>query len=119
MSITVYGIANCDSMKKARKWLNKHNIEFLFHDYKKQAPDTALIAEFFEQLPWEQVVNKRGTTYRALSDETKQQLNATNAIPLLLGSPSMIKRPILRVNDKLYLGFKAEQYAAIFNLNNN
>lgn len=114
MNVIMYGIPNCDTIKKARKWLEQAGIDYQFHDYRKQGVDEALIQQFFHQLDWQQVVNKRGTTYRQLTPEQKDALTAETAAPLLVENPAMIKRPILQVNDQLHLGFKADQYAALF-----
>ncbi len=110
----MYGIPNCDTIKKARKWLEAEGVEYQFHDYKKQGIDAELVKEFCLSLGWENVLNKRGTTYRQLSQEQKDTLNETNAIALLVEQPSMIKRPIVRHNDKLELGFSTSNYAALF-----
>ncbi|MBD0785010.1 ArsC family reductase [Vibrio sp. Y2-5] len=110
----MYGIPNCDTIKKARKWLEAEGVEYQFHDYKKQGIDAELVKEFCLSLGWENVLNKRGTTYRQLSQEQKDTLNETNAIALLVEQPSMIKRPIVRHNDKLELGFSAANYSALF-----
>lgn len=109
----MYGIPNCDTIKKARKWLEAEGVEYQFHDYKKQGIDAELVKEFCLSLGWENVLNKRGTTYRQLSQEQKDTLNETNAIALLVEQPSMIKRPIVRHNDKLELGFSTANYAAL------
>ena len=110
----MYGIPNCDTIKKARKWLEAEGVEYQFHDYKKQGIDAELVKEFCLSLGWENVLNKRGTTYRQLNQEQKDTLNETNAIALLIEQPSMIKRPIVRHNDKLELGFSTANYAALF-----
>lgn len=115
MTITMFGIPNCDTIKKAKKWLEAEDIAYEFHDYRKQGVDAALVTEFCVALGWEIVLNKRGTTYRQLTQEQKDSLNEENAIKLLVENPAMIKRPILRVNDQLHVGFKADQYATIFN----
>ena len=115
MTITMYGIPNCDTIKKARKWLEDAGVVYQFHDYRKQGVTAELITEFCQQLTWEQVLNKRGTTYRQLTAEQKDTLDESNAIELLLTQPAMIKRPILRVENQLHVGFKAEQYSQIFN----
>ncbi|MBD1583524.1 ArsC family reductase [Pseudoalteromonas sp. S16_S37] len=112
----MYGIPNCDTIKKAKKLLSDNNIAFSFHDYRKEGLDETLLDTFFAQLGWENVLNKRGTTYRALTEEQKQTLNEQTAKALLLDAPAMIKRPILVHNDKYYLGFKKEQYQEIFAL---
>ncbi|MEH0687781.1 ArsC family reductase [Vibrio cholerae] len=114
MTITMYGIPNCDTIKKAKKWLEQQGIEYQFHDYRKQGIETNLVERFFQQLDWQQVLNKRGTTYRQLSDEQKANLDKETAVSLLVEMPAMIKRPILDVDGKLHLGFKADQYTAIF-----
>ncbi|WP_256935662.1 ArsC family reductase [Vibrio diabolicus] len=115
MSITMFGIPNCDTIKKAKKWLEAEDIAYDFHNYRKQGVDVAMVSEFCHALGWEQVLNKRGTTYRQLTQEQKDTLNEENAIALLVENPAMIKRPILKVNDQLHIGFKADQYATIFN----
>ncbi len=112
--ITMYGIPNCDTIKKAKKYLSDNNIEFTFHDYRKDGVSEELVTEFCKNLGWEQVLNKRGTTYRALSDDEKSNLSEASAITHLVTAPAMIKRPILEVNGKLHLGFKAAQYDEIF-----
>ena len=115
MTITMFGIPNCDTIKKAKKWLEAENVAFDFHDYRKQGIDAAMVTEFCNALGWEQVLNKRGTTFRQLTQEQKDALNEENAIALLVENPAMIKRPILKVEDLLHIGFKADQYATIFN----
>ncbi|MCW8346170.1 ArsC family reductase [Vibrio sp. ZSDZ65] len=116
MSTTMFGIPNCDTIKKAKKWLEASHIEYQFHDYRKQGITPELVEGFCEQLGWEIVLNKRGTTYRQLSAEQKEQLNADNVVALLVENPAMIKRPILKVDGQYHIGFKAEQYQQIFNL---
>ena len=112
--ITLYGISNCDTIKKAKKHLTDNNIEFTFHDYRKEGINEQMVAEFADKLDWEQLVNKRGTTYRALSDEQKKNLTKQNAIQLLVQQPAMIKRPVLVNGTDFYLGFKVAQYDEIF-----
>ena len=114
MSITMYGIPNCDTIKKAKKWLQNAEIQFEFHDYRKQGIDAQLVTLFCTQLGWEQVLNKRGTTYRQLTQQQKDTLNEAEAISLLVEYPAMIKRPILLVNDQYHIGFKTEEYQTIF-----
>ncbi len=114
MTATMFGIPNCDTIKKAKKWLEAEDIAYEFHDYRKQGVDAALVTEFCDALGWEIVLNKRGTTYRQLTQQQKDSLNYDNAIKLLIENPAMIKRPILKVDDQLHIGFKADQYATIF-----
>ncbi|PMH00225.1 ArsC family reductase [Vibrio lentus] len=114
MTITMFGIPNCDTIKKAKKWLEAEGIEFEFHDYRKQGINEELVKTFCSELGWELVLNKRGTTYRQLTQEQKDTLTEEKAVALLVEQPAMIKRPILKVDGKLHIGFKADQYAAIF-----
>ncbi|CDU08653.1 putative Arsenate reductase [Vibrio coralliirubri] len=114
MTITMFGIPNCDTIKKAKKWLEAEGIEFEFHDYRKQGISTELVTNFCSELGWELVLNKRGTTYRQLPQEQKDTLTEEKAVALLVEQPAMIKRPILKVDGKLHIGFKADQYAAVF-----
>ena len=110
----LYGIKNCDTIKKAQVWLTANNIPFEFHDYRVVGVDESLVKDFFTHLPWQEVLNKRGTTYRQLSDELKQNLTSDNAVALLVAQPAMIKRPVLLHNGQYYLAFKADQYSEIF-----
>ena len=114
MTITMFGIPNCDTIKKAKKWLEAEGIEFELHDYRKQGVTEELVANFCSELGWELVLNKRGTTYRQLPQEQKDTLTEEKAVALLVEQPAMIKRPILKVDGKLHIGFKADQYAAVF-----
>lgn len=114
MTITMYGIPNCDTIKKARKWLEAQGVDYQFHDYRKDGINADMVSEFCQSLGWENVLNKRGTTYRQLPQEQKETLSQDTAITLLVEQPAMIKRPILRVDGQLHLGFKAEQYASLF-----
>ena len=110
----MYGIKNCDTIKKARKWLDENGIEFDFHDYRKDGISQEMLTGFEAALGWESLLNKRGTTYRQLSDEQKADMNKDKALALLEEFPPMIKRPVLVVADNHHLGFKADQYQSIF-----
>lgn len=112
--IKLFGIPNCDTIKKAKKWLEQNNIEYTFHDYRKDGVNSEMVNNFCQQLDWQQVLNKRGTTYRQFDDATKENLNAESAVALLVEQPAMIKRPILEKNGEFHLGFKADQYQSIF-----
>lgn len=111
---TMYGISNCDTIKKAKKYLNDNNLTFKFHDYRKDGITPTLINEFAEHIDWQELLNKRGTTYRQLSDEQKQNLDKSNALELLVQYPAMIKRPVLLHNGQYHLGFKIAQYDEVF-----
>jgi arsenate reductase len=110
-SITIYGIKNCDTMKKARGWLDGHGIAYGFHDYKSEGIERALLVKWAKEVGWETLLNRAGTTFRKLGDADKEKLNETKAIALMLAQPSMIKRPVLDLDGKLLVGFKPEIYA--------
>ena len=111
---TIYGIKNCDTMKKAFNWLDKKGIDYAFHDYKKEDPDIAILGKAITEHGWEEVINRRGTTWRKLDDATKESMNAEKAIPLALENPSILKRPLLLKDGETHLGFKPDQYEKIF-----
>lgn len=111
---TLYGIKNCDTIKKAKKWLENNNIEYQFHDYRVQGIEISWLNETEQHLGWETLLNKRGTTFRQLSDAQKAELNKQSALALMLEQPAMIKRPVLIHNAQYYVGFKPEQYTEIF-----
>jgi arsenate reductase len=112
MAITIYGIKKCDTMKKARNWLVEHGVEHAFHDYKASGIDRASLERWVAEQGWEVVLNRAGTTFRALSDADKSGLDASKAVTLMLAQPSMIKRPVLDLGTRLIVGFKPEIYAA-------
>jgi arsenate reductase len=112
VTLTVYGIPNCDTVKKARVWLDQHGHAFAFHDYKKAGIDRASLERWVVDHGWETVLNRSGTTFRALPDSDKTGLDADRAIDLMLAQPSMIKRPVLDLGDRTLVGFKPELYAA-------
>lgn len=116
MSVTLYGIKNCDTMKKATAWLQNHAVAFNFHDYRKDGIDQNLIESFETELGWQTMVNKRGTTWRKLSDDVKEKINQTSAIALMVEQPALIKRPILQTETSLQIGFSNEIYQELFNL---
>jgi len=114
MTVTIYGIRNCDTMKKARAWLDARGVAYRFHDYKAEGIDAASLTRFVDALGWEAVLNRAGTTFRALPDADKQDLDAARAIALMQAQPSMIKRPILDRDGALTAGFKPEIYETLF-----
>ncbi|WBS01304.1 ArsC family reductase [Pseudoduganella sp. SL102] len=114
--ITLYGIPNCDTVKKARVWLADQQQDFTFHDFKKQGLDAATVRHWLKHVDWEILVNRKGTTWRGLPDERKAAvLDAASATALMLENPSVIKRPVLQTATTCHVGFKPEQYAEIFN----
>jgi arsenate reductase len=112
MAITIFGIKNCDTMKKARTWLDSHRVDYTFHDYKTAGIDRKRLERWCKELGWEAVLNRAGTTFRKLADTDKQALDANKAIALMLEQPSMIKRPVLERDGNLLVGFKPEVYAS-------
>jgi arsenate reductase (glutaredoxin) len=109
-SITIYGIKNCDTMKKARSWLDQHKIAYDFHDYKIAGIDKPVLEGWAKKVGWEVLLNKAGTTFKKLPDAKKEKLDEKKAIALMLDQPSMIKRPVLDIGGKLTIGFKPEMY---------
>jgi Spx/MgsR family transcriptional regulator len=110
---TLFGIPNCDSIKKARKWFASNNIEYQFHDYRKDGIDINWLADTEERLGWEAILNKRGTTYRQLPDEQKSSMDKEKALMLMLEQPAMIKRPILVSENEYLVGFKIDEYTKV------
>ncbi len=114
MKVTLYGIKNCDSIKKAKKWLENQNITYNFHDYRVDGIDKSLIEQFLASQDWQVLLNKRGTTWRQQSEAAKNSIDQKTAIDLMIAHPAMIKRPILETDNQLLVGFKADQYQDIF-----
>jgi Spx/MgsR family transcriptional regulator len=113
MPITIYGIKNCDTMKKARAFLDKHKVDYAFHDYKAKGIDKAKLEGWAKKAGWETLLNRAGTTFRKLPDKDKESVTEKKAIALMLAQPSMIKRPVLELGGgKLLVGFKPEEYSA-------
>jgi arsenate reductase len=112
--VTIYGIPNCDTMKKARAWLESHGVAYDFHDYKKVGIDRQRLKSWSKKVGWETLLNRAGTTFRKLPDADKQGLNERKAIDLMLAQPSLIKRPVLDLGGKLLVGFKPEIYDEAF-----
>ena len=113
MPITIYGIKNCDTMKKARAWLDKAGVEYAFHDYKTAGIEREQLERWSKKAGWEALLNRAGTTFKKLSDKDKEGVTEKKAIALMLAQPSMIKRPVLDLGGgKLLVGFKPETYKA-------
>ncbi len=112
--ITIYGIKNCDTMKKARTWLDDHGVTYEFHDYKAEGIDKASLERWVRGTGWETLLNRAGTTFRKLPDAQRENVTEKKAIALMLEQPSMIKRPVLDVGGKLLVGFKPEAYTKQF-----
>ncbi|KQZ15724.1 ArsC family transcriptional regulator [Mesorhizobium sp. Root554] len=110
MPVTIYGIPNCDTMKKARTWLEAHRVDYAFHDYRASGLEPARLDAWVEKLGWEVLLNKASTSFRALPDADKKDLTAKKAKALMLANPTMIKRPVLDLGDSLLVGFKPDLY---------
>lgn len=110
----LYGIANCDTIRKAKSWLQENRIDFVFHDYRKNGLNSELLQTLVNGLGWEAMLNRRGTTWRKLPEETRNNFDKSAAVAAMLENPALIKRPILANNGILHLGFKAQQYEQIF-----
>ena len=111
----LYGIKNCDTVKKARAWLAEHRVEVTFHDFKSEGVTTDLLDRWVKAVGWETLVNRKGTTWRGLPDEVKDSVtNAASAKQLMVENPSVIKRPVLELEDKVNVGFSPEKYSELF-----
>jgi arsenate reductase (glutaredoxin) len=114
MPITIYGIKNCDTMKKARAWLDKNGVDYAFHDYKTAGIERDRLEKWEKKVGWETLLNRGGTTFRKLPDQDKAGLNAKKATALMLAQPSMIKRPVLDLGGgKLLVGFEPKTYSEV------
>lgn len=115
MTVTLYGIPNCDTVKKARNWLDAQGIAYAFHDYKKLGADAGKLKAWIADRGWETILNRAGTTFRKLPDADKADINDAKAINLMLEQPSMIKRPVVEgANGGLLVGFKQSEWEAAF-----
>jgi arsenate reductase (glutaredoxin) len=114
MTVVIHGIANCDTMKKARAWLDAQGVAHSFFDYRKTAPTETMLTGWLVHVGWETLLNRAGTTFRALPEADRADLDQAKAVRLMLAQPSMIKRPVLVVGERLIVGFKPEVYAAAF-----
>ena len=114
MTTTMYGIPNCDTIKKAQKWLRENDIAFSFHDYRKDGVDDSLLTQFYTVASWDELLNKRSTSYRALTDQQKENLSESTASELFIESPTLIKRPLVIHNGKAIVGFSAKNYQSFF-----
>ena len=114
MKTIIYGIKNCDTMKKARTWLDDHHVAYEFHDYKATGISRAKLQQWCKQAGWETLLNRAGTTFKKLDDADKQNLGEAKAITLMMSQPSMIKRPVLENGNMLLVGFKLDEYAHTF-----
>lgn len=113
MALTLYGIPNCDTVKKARAALDARGVAYRLHDYKKAGVDRALLADWIERAGWERLLNRQGTTFRKLPDADKADLDVGKALAIMLANPSAIRRPVIDLGDELVIGFDPECYATL------
>ncbi|MEW8536198.1 MAG: ArsC family reductase [Candidatus Thiodiazotropha endolucinida] len=114
MMVKLYGIPNCDTMKKAIRWLGEHGITYQFHNYKKVGVDEKLLRQWVDRVGWEALLNRRGMMWRRLDDSVKAEINEESAIRVMLETPSIIKRPVLETDKTLNVGFTEEAYSKLF-----
>lgn len=115
MQVEMYGIPNCDTIRKARKWLEGKGIKYTFHDYKKEGADRTLLKAWCGSAGWESLLNRRGTTWRKLADADKAGVDQARAVALMVENPSLIRRPVLLAGSQVVVGFSASEYEALFN----
>ncbi|WP_373001623.1 ArsC family reductase [Marinobacter sp.] len=108
----LYGIKNCDTVKKARKWLDENGVDYQFHDFKKDGLNGELLSRWEKTLGWEALINRRGTTWRKLPEEVRDTIGAQSAHEIMLENPSIIKRPVVERGDQISVGFNADEWAA-------
>lgn len=113
MALTMYGIPNCDTIRKARLWLEEQGVAFAFHDYRKDGVDAALLEGWAERIGWEALLNRAGTTFRNLPEADRAGLTRERAIALMVAQPALIRRPVLTYGELLEVGFRPERYAAL------
>ncbi|MEQ9546335.1 MAG: ArsC family reductase [Marinobacter sp.] len=110
----IYGIKNCDTVKKARKWLDEQGVSYDFHDFKKDGLDGTLLSRWEQSVGWETLLNRRGTTWRKLPEDVRDTINAQSAHDIMLENPSIIKRPVVEHEGNVSVGFKADEWATRF-----
>ncbi len=111
--ITLYGIKNCDTVKKARKWLDDNGFDYRFHDFREDGLSSEQVEQWLKEFGWETLINKRSTSWKALDDSTRNSLSDATAVAVILDSPTLIKRPLMDYGKGKTLGFKADNYASL------
>lgn len=114
--LTLYGIPNCDTVRKARKWLDKHAIAYHFHDFRKQGLSSDMLDPWFSSIGWQTLLNKRGLTWRNLDDSSKTNINEQTAKNIMLDAPAIIKRPVVVMDEQIWVGFNEKEWGKIFNV---
>ena len=113
--ITLYGIKNCDTVKKARRWLEQHDVDYTFHDFREDGIDRSAVAEWIGELGWESVVNKRSTSWKALDESVRNGMDEASAVSAIMDQPTLVKRPLLDTGAERFTGFSVDSYNRIFN----
>ena len=113
--ITLYGIKNCDTVKKARNWLQIQGVDYRFHDFRTDGLDSDAVEAWLQELGWQNLVNRRSTSWKALDQDTREQMDDSSALTAILAQPTLIKRPLLDTGQERFTGFSADSYAKIFN----
>jgi len=111
--VYIFGIKNCDTMKKARRWLDESGVDYAFHDFKAEGIDAKRLKAWCTSVGWEVLLNRRGLTWRGLNDDQRLDMNADRAIALMAESPTLIKRPVLEIGEHIEVGFSSERYSAL------
>ena len=114
MSITLYGISNCDTVRKARRWLTEHDVDYVFHDLRKDGLSAKTLQHWNKKAGWEILLNKRGTTWRKLPETVRDKINQQSALDLMLKQPTLIKRPVLETGTQVHVGFATDHYTSLF-----
>jgi len=114
MPVTLYGISNCDTVRKARHWLSEHDVDYVFHDLRKDGLDTKVLQHWNKKAGWETLLNKRGTTWRKLPETVRDKINQQSALKLMLEQPTLIKRPVLDADKQVHVGFSTDHYMSLF-----
>jgi len=114
MSATLYGISNCDTVRKARRWLSDHDVDYVFHDLRKDGLTVKMLHYWDQKAGWEILLNKRGTTWRKLSETVRDNINQQAALKLMQQQPTLIKRPVLDADNQIHVGFSTDHYTSIF-----
>lgn len=113
-TVTLYGIKNCDTVKRARKWLDTHEISYYFHDFREQEINSGQVKQWIQQLGWDKVVNKRSTSWKQLDKADRDSMDQAGAVTAIVSNPTLVKRPLLDINGQYSVGFSAEDYQAKF-----
>ena len=112
--IRIYGIANCDTMRKARRWLDEHGVEYQFHDFKKQGLENEMLQLWLTAVGWETLLNRRGMMWRKLDHEVKENIDQVSALAVMMETPAIIKRPVLDRDGEIHVGFTEQKYRQLF-----